>query len=255
MSAFRIISLMLLVCLLSSCATQEASNDNPDPFEKYNRNAFRVNTKLDNWALKPAANAYNTITPRGFRVGVSNVFSNLDNVPSMANDLLQAHVGWFLNDFWRFVINSTVGVVGIFDVAKHIGLKPHKATFGMTLHRWGAKPSPYYIRPLLGPSTLNETIGVIPEHFVTFSYLINEPDWVDYASTVVNAFNTRAMLLESQNLQQGLTLDPYLFLRSVYLQNYQYRTAKNDAGPNGEVKTQQSSMLPPPPPSPLDSRP
>jgi phospholipid-binding lipoprotein MlaA len=226
-----IVSIILLTAMmLNSCSTTPPSVVSPpDPLEHLNRNTMRFNDKLDKAVITPVARGYIKVTPYVMRRSVSNFFNNLELFPDMGNDILQAEGQWFQSDAWRLIINSTVGIGGLFDPASHIGLMPHSNDFGMTLNRWHIF-TPYFVIPFLGPSTLGTTVGILPDYFMSFdTYLI--PLRTSVMADVVKMLNSRAMLLQRQEQAAGLVLDPYTFYRSAYLQYRQHALAVNLAGP------------------------
>lgn len=212
--------------LLSGCtSTAHLEEKNPDPYEHYNRNASRFNDKLDKTFVKPVAQKYVQWIPASARTGVRNVLSNLNTVPTLANDVLQANFYWTMNDFWRLVINSTVGLGGLFDVASRMGLTYHTNSFGMTLSHWGAKPTPYVVLPFLTSSTLGDAIGLPIDNFANpVNYA---PWWVIWTNYPIKIVDLRAELLPNEKLLSRVALDPYLFIREAYIQNRIYRLKSN----------------------------
>jgi len=212
-------TLFICAALMTGCAR----GPNPqDPYEHYNRNAYRLNHDLDVIFFKPVAKGYKAVTPYPVRRHVTNVFNNLSETKNIANDALQARAYWTFNDLWRFIINSTVGVVGIFDVATDIGLPRHINNFGLTMSEWGYKNPPFVIIPLLGPSTTAGLIGVPVDYIsVPWRYEI-EPTYLQYVLPGLELINTRANYLDQENLTSQLSLDPYIFMRSAFMQNRAY---------------------------------
>ncbi len=216
-------SLILLAsCLLVSCATENSMyySQGPDPMEKFNRNTYRLNDTLDHWFFKPLASGYNYVFPGPVREAISNMYDNINNPISIANDLLQGHFYWTMNDFWRLVINSTVGIGGLFDVASHMGLRPHYNDFGLTFRSWGAKPLSYVMLPILGPSDVGSFVGLVPDYIISpWYYPLARYPMVKYPVYLIKGVSVRGALLEHEDLAQQLSLDPYIFMRSAY---YQY---------------------------------
>jgi phospholipid-binding lipoprotein MlaA len=217
--------LIFLALCLGGCAsktppTEEGQAQYPDPYERYNRNTFRLNDKLDRAIFKPVATAYTKVTPSVARAGVGNFFNNLGTIPTIGNDLAQGRGHWFAHDFARLLINSTVGVLGLMDVAKKVGLGPHVNTFGLTLTDWGAKPQPYLMLPMLGPGTVADVVGMAPDLMLSPWFLVDSWD-LAIALFLLKSINTRAYLLQNESLINQVSIDPYLFMRSAYLQ---YRT-------------------------------
>ncbi|SDU01058.1 MlaA family lipoprotein [Halopseudomonas salegens] len=131
-----------------------------DPFEIINRRTYRFNARFDEYIYLPALEGYRTVTPRPVRQGVSNVFNNLADIPHLANSTLQGQGEKAMRTTARLLLNSTLGIVGIFDVAEKMGLPQEKEDFGQTLANYGVPPGPYLVLPLLGPSTLRDTSGL-----------------------------------------------------------------------------------------------
>jgi phospholipid-binding lipoprotein MlaA len=190
---------------------------NIDPYEHYNRNTYRLNEKLDRIILKPVAEGYKAVTPSFFREGTSNFFNNLAEIPRFANDVLQGNFYWAMNDMWRFVINTTVGIGGVFDVAKKTGLQTHRNSFSFTLESWGAKPSPYTMLPLLGPSVLYNVYGLPMDYELNPLSSIGGSEF-STAMFMLNVINMRARFLQNEDLLDQVSVDDYVFFRNAYLQ-------------------------------------
>lgn len=194
-----------------------AGNSNSiDPFETYNRNAYQFNQNLDKIALKPLAKVYNQVLPRPAKKGVVNFFDNLGELPTIANELLQANFKQAAGNGWRFVINSTLGILGLFDIASHIGLPKYYTDFGITLQKWGIKPTPYLVLPFLGASTVSDALAIpVNSQFTAFNYI--KPDSVVYSGLAVNIVARRAEFLKYGNAED-VAINPYVFQRNVYTQ-------------------------------------
>ena len=186
-----------------------------DPWERYNRSMFRFNEKADRILLKPLAKAYIRLTPAFFRQGVDNVFSNVLEIPSVFNGVLQGNFRGAAHDTGRLLLNSTLGLAGILDVAQHMNLKHNDhEDFGQTLGVWGMNTGPYMILPLLGPSNLRDTTA-IPVDWST-----DPTTYIDHIATkntarAASLLNVRANIMP---LEKSLTGDKYVFLREAYLQ-------------------------------------
>ena len=229
-----ILLLISLLTLLSGCSSTPYINNgerNPDPWEGMNRSIDAFNTELDNYVLKPVAKGYQAITPEPVDRGISNFFSNLDDVTVFINDLLQFKVIQGISDFSRFTINSTVGILGLFDVAKLIGLEKHNEDFGQTLGFWGVPSGPYLVLPLFGPTTLRDGVGEFAVDWKTnpLLYLGEEGSTIEspidernrkikYGLYTLDVIDTRADLLHASNIVEKSSTDPYLFIREAYLQ-------------------------------------
>ena len=146
----------LLILLLSFPIFGEEIDD---PFEDLNRDIFIFNEKLDEKLLKPAALTYRKVTPQFARTGVTNFFNNLEEIDTTINQVLQGEIKYAFNDASRFVINSTIGLLGLIDVASKMGLERHEEDFGQTLGVWGFNSGPYIMMPFLGPSNPRDLLS------------------------------------------------------------------------------------------------
>ncbi|MBA2651689.1 MAG: VacJ family lipoprotein [Tatlockia sp.] len=205
--------------LLSGCAHKAV---NPiDPYEPYNRKIHKFNMTLDKLILKPSAKVYVAVLPSRIRKGINNVYNNVLMLPTAANDLLQGDWRYAIKDSWRFLINSTFGVAGIFDVAnKPFGLPPHYNDLGLTFAKWGDKNSPYIVIPLLGPSTIRDGMSIPFDYmFTPYFYLPGATALTSIAA--VRYVDLRAQLLDTEKLMDE-ALDKYTFIRDAYIQHRNY---------------------------------
>lgn len=217
------------VCGLCSCAgSRENTNNTPEEIsslESYNRAMFAVNNKVDKYVLRPVAKGYKSITNEYIRQRVSNFFSNIDEPISAINHILQ---GEFLNsgnNIGRFAINTTIGVVGLFDVASSMGLEKSKTGFDETLATWCVPDGPYIILPIMGPSTPRAATGFVVDGYSSPAYWVaqesgGEDAWLVYYSAsglkYLNLYAENMSMLES--LEEG-SIDYYEAVKSMYLQN------------------------------------
>ncbi|MDR5737366.1 MULTISPECIES: VacJ family lipoprotein [unclassified Caballeronia] len=205
---------------LAGCATVTTPTKG-DPFESYNRTMFTINDKVDQVALKPVAKAYVWAVPEPVRNSVTNFFSNIGDVYIAANNLMQLKIADGVSDIMRVAINTVFGVGGLFDVATVAKLPKHAGDFGLTLGHYGVPPGPYVVLPLLGPSTVRDTSGLVVDYFGNpLSYV--SPDSVSWALYGVNLVNVRANLLGATDVLADAALDKYSFVRNAYLQRRQY---------------------------------
>lgn len=230
-------ALCLGLCLLASplwaepapqaAATPEAAapvvvaapkGKNPDPWEGMNRGIYRFNDVLDRYALKPVAKGYKAITPEIVRTGITNFFANLRSPLVVMNDLLQGKVKQAGADTLRFVVNSTVGVVGVLDVGARINLPLHDEDFGQTLGVWGVPSGPYFVMPFFGPSSVRDAFGFGVDAVANPRRRLVS-NTVDISLLAVDVVNSRASLLDLESIVQG---DRYLFIRDLYLQRREY---------------------------------
>ena len=189
-----------------------------DPFEEINRVTFDVNNSLDNSIAKPIANGYKRITPDILEVGISNVIFNIEDISVCFNNLLQGKIIDGVSDLGRIIINSSLGIGGIFDVASTLGLKKHDEDFGQTLAKWVVPDGPYIVLPLLGPSTLKDSFAMIPDAFLSPSIFIDHERTV-YSLKFLDLIDTRARYLGLESIVIG---DQYIFFRDAYYQNREF---------------------------------
>ncbi|MCK2183578.1 MlaA family lipoprotein [Halomonas getboli] len=214
--------------LLTGCATTSGVDDaNPaDPWEGFNRGVFAFNETVDRYALKPVAQGYRYVTPDPVQTGVGNFFSNLGEIGTTLNSLLQGKPGNAGIATGRFLINSTAGVLGIFDVASHMDLVGREEDFGQTLAAWGVGSGPYLVLPLLGPSTVRDTAG-LPVDWYTDPLTYVEEDKVRYGLRGLDVIDTRAGLLDQEKLIRG---DRYSFIRDSWLQRRRFEVNDGEMG-------------------------
>jgi len=211
----------VLICTLGLCTPFPllAKDAVGDPFERVNRKIFAFNESADKYLLRPLAVSYRFILPDQVESAVGRVFANLGEIVNVSNDLLQGKWGQAGHDSGRFLINTTLGAAGIFDVAKSFGLeRKEDEDFGQTLARWGVGSGAYIILPFIGPSTLRDA----PAAYV--DSLLNPIGYIEHVPTRntvygVNALSIRADLIKSEQLLSG---DKYLFIRDIYLQRRQH---------------------------------
>ncbi len=212
----RIYSLAAGLLLASTGSLAAEFND---PWEGMNRKVFVFNDTLDNYFLKPVAKGYLAVTPDPVEVGVSNFFENLGEVGNIVNDVLQWKWGQAVNDTGRLLVNTTVGIAGIFDVAKYVGLpRSEGEDFGQTLAAWGVSQGPYLVLPFLGPSSLRGLGGMPVDSYANpISYVGHVPTRnTTYATDLLD---TRASLIAAEDLISG---DKYSFMRDAFLQRREY---------------------------------
>jgi phospholipid-binding lipoprotein MlaA len=218
---------LLALCLgLGGCATLPSGKPNPrDRFERFNRSVFVFNTKLDHALLRPVAREYVKVTPRPIRTAINNFLSNLDYPVTIVNEFLQGQFNDGVSDTARLVVNTSIGIGGLFDPASGMGLDRHGADFGQTLGKWGAHGGPYLMLPLLGPSTVRDAVGLMPDWLLLHEFetvkLFDNNGYVEWSLSAVNLVNLRAQLLDADRLLDS-AYDPYAFLRSAYLQRRDY---------------------------------
>ena len=198
-----------------------------DPLEGINRAVFNFNDKVDQVALKPAAQVYRKVVPTFVQIGVGNFFGNLGDVWTGVNNVLQGKVGDGVNDFMRFAFNTTLGLGGVIDISSAAGMPKHKEDFGQTLGHWGVGSGAYVVLPLLGPSTVRDTVA-LPLDFKGDLWSYVDPVSVRNSGTVVRLLDARTSVLDATDLIEGAALDRYEFVRDAYMQRRQNKI--NDGG-------------------------
>lgn len=215
---------LLVLLFITSFSINTFSNEvEEDPWQGFNRSVFVFNETLDKYVAKPVAQGYQAVTPQFIDTGITNFFSNLEDVLIIVNDVFQLKPIQALSDTGRFLINSTVGLLGFFDVASHVGLEKHNEDLGQTLGYWGVGTGPYVMLPVLGPSNLRDTFGLAGDSFSGLTYTrFAETDLQALGLITVKGVDIRADLIASEGLISG---DRYIFLRSFYMQRRAYLTA------------------------------
>ena len=231
---------LALACSLVGCASLPPGNT-PDPrdhIERFNRSVYKVNTALDHAILRPVARGYVKVTPRPVRTGVSNFFANLGYTKTIGNDIFQGHPLDFGSDIARLVVNTTLGIGGVFDPATRFGLEKHDRDFGQTLGKWGLPTGTYLVLPLLGPSDVRDAVGLLPDRFMTIEGQIQDPV-VQAGLTVTDKINGRANLLPLDRTLDT-AFDPYAFVRNAWFQRREYKVhgdaVSDDRTLDGEQK-------------------
>lgn len=189
-----------------------------DPFQSINKKTHNFNQTLDANLATPIARIYKIITPDILEIGVTNFTHNVEDLSVALNNILQGKINEGVSDIFRFTINSTLGLAGFIDIASNLGFKKHDEDFGQTLAIWGIPDGPYIVLPGLGPSTLRDTLAMIPDAFLTPLYVINH-DRTSYSLTAIDLIDTRARYLGLESVVIG---DEYLFYRDAYLQSREF---------------------------------
>lgn len=210
-----ICGLAVLGSLVVGC--QPPANPN-DPWEKFNRASYKFNDKLDQVALKPLSDGYVKVVPQPVRTGVGNFFDNLVYLNVVLNDFLQQKWHQGTSDTLRFATNSTIGILGIFDPATPLNMPAHKNDLGLTLRRYGAKPGPYLVIPVLGPSTVVDATDYPVEYLVTPTNWYNIKWYVTYPLYAADTIDLRSRYDSVIRFRNDAAIDPYVFTREAYLQ-------------------------------------
>lgn len=202
--------------VMTGCAQVPVEGPAHDPAESFNREMYTFNDTVDQAVLGPIARGYSSVTPAPVRKGVTNFFDNIGYLDTVLNDFLQGKVTQGFSDTGRFLINSTVGIVGIFDVATPIGLEKNDEDLGQTFAVWGANEGAYLMLPGYGPSTVRDA----PQYLTKYALdpLTYVEGGVTWPLTVLNIINTRANLESTLKLIRETSIDPYLSLQNGYRQ-------------------------------------
>lgn len=212
---------VLISLAVASSLVGCASTANKDPFESINRGVYKFNDVADRAVIKPVATAYKTVTPSPIRKGVSNFFSNIGMLTTIANDLLQLKFAHAFTDAGRFVINSTFGIAGLIDVASMDNIEKRNEDFGQTLGHWGVDTGAYLVLPFLGPSTVRDATGLLFDTVntdpITYTHNIGQIRLHNQLRTA-QLIDKRTQLLDATDIVDNASIDPYAFLRDAYLQ-------------------------------------
>jgi phospholipid-binding lipoprotein MlaA len=240
--------------LLGGCAT---NGDPRDPLEPLNRGIYKFNDGVDALLIKPGGEFYSFIVPEWIRTGVSNFFSNINDVIVVVNDLLQLKGAQAGSDAARLAINTTVGVLGLFDFATGWGFEKHEEDFGQSLGYWGIGDGPYIVLPVLGPSNLRDTVGWVGD-FYAWPITYIDDDGTRQVLIGLRIISGRAELLAASSILETAALDPYAFVRDAYLQRrrnlvYDGKPPLDDDDPDPEAKPKPDAA--PKSPSPKEPEP
>lgn len=215
-----VLAVLMATVLLVGCATtdvkQSATINKIDPYENANRGVYQFNDTVDDYVAKPISDAYKWVTPQLVQTSIFNFFNNLKNVNVIINDALQAKFAQSGEDTARLLMNSTIGLGGLIDVAKEVGLAQHDEDFDQTLAVWGVPTGPYLIIPLLGPTTVRGIPGAI------FDTAANPTTYVGMPVQLVSMLNARANAQSTLDFVHEGALDPYVFIREGFLQNREH---------------------------------
>lgn len=225
--AAQILSTCVISSLLSGCATSTASYSKSDPWEGWNRDVHDFNKDFDDTILKPLAKGYQDVTPNPVDESITNIFSNINDIGVTINDFLQFKFVQGGMDASRFLVNTTVGLVGIFDVAKLIDLPKHDEDFGQTLGVWGVPSGNYMVLPFIGGSSPRDALGLLgdalfnPLTYVSFfgGFAANA---ASAAATGVDVTDSRSDLMQSEKIIDEASVDRYDFVKNAYIQRRDY---------------------------------
>lgn len=223
---FSLILLISIIFIISGCAINKAPVDPQDPYEHFNRKVFAFNMALDRAFFRPAAKAYDVVTPWPLKRGIYNIFGNVNDITAIVNEILQLNFPKAVSNFTRVFINTIVGVGGLFDVATRLGVEKNLSDFGLTLARWGSRNTPYLVLPFFGPSTIRDAAGMPINYFLLSPWNYIRSDALQWGAFGLYYLQLRAqMLIGDEALDQAF--DPYIFVRDAYLQNREFLINKN----------------------------
>lgn len=234
-STFLVAFFIAIVFLLTGCAGKNVVEiDNievskADPYEDVNRSIFDFNKSMDEYITEPISDAYLWVTPQFVRTGVANFFNNLKDINVVLNDMMQGKIEQGAEDGGRFLVNTTVGLAGLLDVATEMGLEKHEEDFAQTLAVWGVPVGPYLVLPVLGPTTARGIPGAI------FDTAANPASYVGIPVQLVQMLNARASAQGGLNFIDEAALDPYVFTRESFLQYREHMVSDGKSEINDDV--------------------
>ncbi|MBT8583245.1 VacJ family lipoprotein [Polynucleobacter paneuropaeus] len=230
----RLVVFGLVVSMVGCASIPAGVPPSPDdPWEPFNRSVFEFNEGLDKYVLKPVVSGYRFVLPEFIREGIYNFFSNYNDIYTALNNLLQGKPDYAFNDLMRVVVNTTMGLGGLIDLATPGGLEKHKEDFGQTFGVWGIPSGPYVVLPFFGPSSVRDTFGTVAdlETDYLFKYIPNVG--LRNSLTGLRVVNARNTYYEAGDLLDGAAIDKYSFLRDAYIQRrkYQINEGRDDEEP------------------------
>jgi phospholipid-binding lipoprotein MlaA len=221
--------------LMGGCANTNGSIITPaDPYEEVNRSTFYFNKKVDDYIGEPVSSAYDFITPDLVQIGIGNFFSNLTDINVVLNDLMQGKFLQAGEDTGRFLLNTSVGLVGIFDVASMIGLTKHNEDFAQTLGVWGVPKGPYLVLPFIGPATSRGIPGMV------FDAAANPATYVPFPIRSLELLNLRTQKKGALKILEEGALDPYLFMRESFLQSREHLVTDGETDLSNDLELDSS---------------
>lgn len=250
--------LLLAACLLlpACAALPPGPRDARDPLERTNRAVFRFNRAADRAVLRPAARAWQATVPRPVRTGLGNFTANLGSPVTILNDFLQGKAGDGAQDVARLVVNTVLGIGGLFDPATRMGLVRHDEDFGQTLGTWGVPPGPYLMLPLLGPSTLRDGPAALVDDYAGGRHYLRDP-WLRWGLAGTSVLEIRTQLLSTDGMLDA-SFDPYALTRNAWLKRREFQVRDGDVPASGDEAPAEGDESPPleePPDAPGDAAP
>jgi len=235
MSKTRQFILLCMAAVLVGCASIPAGVEpSPnDPWEPFNRSVFEFNEGLDKYLLKPVVAVYRFVLPEFVREGVYNFFSNYSDIYTALYNLLQGKPDYAFNDLMRVVVNTTMGLGGLIDLATPGGLEKHKEDWGQTLGVWGVPAGPYVVLPFFGPSNVRDTFGTAADLESDYLFRLLPDVALRNSITGLRVVNARNTYYEAGDLLDGAAIDKYSFMRDAYIQRraYQINEGREDEEP------------------------
>ena len=232
--ACHLVAATAALCCALGAGVATAESD--DPWEGFNRGIFRFNEGADKYVVGPVARGWDFVVPDEVEFAIDRFFDNARFPIRFVNDLLQEKLVYAVEDFGRFVINSSIGLAGLFDPASKLGLMGHNEDFGQTLGHWGVPPGPYLVLPILGPSSPRHVLGRVADTAVAV-YPYFAPIWVPMTATSTDLLNYRSVIDETLTAERASALDFYVFQRNAYtqLRENQVRDRKEDASSDDDL--------------------
>ena len=233
--SFKRLVVLSLLALMFGCASIPAGvpPSPDDPWEPFNRSVFEFNEGLDAYVLKPVVAGYRFVLPEFVREGIYNFFSNYNDIYTALNNLLQGKPDYAFNDLMRVVVNTTMGLGGLIDLATPGGLEKHKEDFGQTFGVWGVPSGPYVVLPFFGPSSVRDTFGTVADLETDYLFKYIPDVGLRNSLTGLRVVNARNTYYEAGDLLDGAAIDKYSFLRDAYIQRrkYQINEGRDDEEP------------------------
>jgi phospholipid-binding lipoprotein MlaA len=234
----RAAAVLLGAALLAGCATlggdrPRSAGDKLDPWQNWNRKVFAFNQALDKNVLVPVATGYRKVVPSFVRAAITNFFNNFADGWSAVNLFLQGQVEAGLHDTMRFATNTTFGIGGLVDIASDIGFEHHYEDLGQTLGKWGVHTGPYIVWPVLGPSTVRESVALPFDRMATPAVVFQDAASQGSIS-LLQLINTRAQFLDASRIIETIALDEYTFVRDAYLARRRSLVHDGDPPPDDE---------------------
>jgi phospholipid-binding lipoprotein MlaA len=221
-AALRLAALAFVALTAAGCASSPGRTTGDDRFESFNRGVYRFNDSIDRAALKPVAKAYKNVTPRWMRAGIGNMLSNIEYPSTIVNQFLQGKGKLGMRDTGRFLLNTTLGVAGLFDVATAVGLEANDEDFGQTLAVWGVPSGPYVTLPFFGPSSVRDAPGRVVGWFTDALSYVDIPWEVRWGERALDVVHTRSeLLLVDPTLERAY--DKYAFMRDAWIQQREFQ--------------------------------